>query len=428
MGCTMTEKILAGAAGLAEVDVGDVVIADVGVLTNPDYAPWIAPMQENDRKVWDPERVVFCFDHMFQPEWMPYRAEVEHGRIRAFAREQGIPAENVFDVGRNGVSHHMPVEQGFALPGTVCIGADTQSAMMGAANCFALPMLASVDSAVLSGEIWMIVPPAVRIELTGELPYGATGKDVVYRLIADLVGRVDGHVVEFDGPGVASMSVDVRMAVANGAFQLGAITIIFPGDERLERFLDGRARGSYELVTPDADAEYAARYTYDLSGFELLVAGPHEIELVRPVAELDGTPVHAAYLGSCSSGRLSDLALAAEVLRGRHIAPGMRLVVTPVSAQTHRELERSGLIGVFLDAGATVTQPGCGGCFVSNLSPLKLVAGERCISSSVEATRGRMGSPDAEVMLASASVVAASAVAGHITDPARYLTHQEVSA
>ena len=279
--------------------------------------------------MWDPKRVIFCFDHFFQPDWIPYRAALEHPKVRAFAKEQNVPDENVYDVGRNGISHHIPVEQGYALPGTICIGADTQSAMMGAVNCFAMPAFASVEHIILNGEIWLIVPEAVKINLTGALGQGLSGKDVVYRLIHDLGGKIDGKVLEFAGPGVASLSVDARMAICNGAFQLGAATMIFPHDDLLARYLTDRAREPFVPVEADGDARYAATYDYDLSTFAPLVAGPHEIELVRALPEVMGLPIDAAYIGSCSSGRLSDLRLAANVLRGHKISPSVRLVVTP---------------------------------------------------------------------------------------------------
>ncbi len=421
MAQTMTQKILARAAGLAQVEVGDVVLARIAMLTNPDWTPFIEKLEAENLKVWDPARLIFCFDHFFTPDHFPYRAIKEHPKVRAFARAQGVPEENVYDVGRNGISHHIPVEQGYTLPGTVCIGADTQSAMMGAANCFAVPVFSSTEYIVLNGEIWLIVPPAVRVTLSGKLPPGMTGKDIVYRLIRDLGGKVDGKVVEFAGPGVASLSVDVRMAVCNGAFQTGAATMIFPCDDVLETFLEGRARWPYEPANADPGADYAEEFAFDLSTFEPLVAGPHEIELVRPLPDVAGMAINAAYVGSCSSGRLSDLALAADVLRGRHVAPGVRLVVTPVSATVHRDAAAAGIIQDLLDAGATVTQPGCGACEWANLSPLKLADGERCISTSVEVRRGRMGSNEAEVMLANAAIVAASAIEGRIADPARYL-------
>lgn len=418
---TMTQKILARAAGREAVKVGEAVLAKVSHLTNLDGTTFIDTFERENLKVWDPKRMIFCFDHMFQPEWFPQVASKEHPKIRAFAVAQGIPAENVYDLGRNGISHQIPVEKGWALPGTVVIGADTQSSTMGAANCFALPALFGVDPIILTGDIWMIVPESVRIVLRGALPSGVTGKDVVYRLIADLGQDLDGKVIEFTGPGVETLSVDVRMAIANGAVQVGALTMVFPVDRVLLDYLDGRAREPFEPALVDPDATYAATHEYNLAEIGHLVAGPHHIEHVRPLAEVEGLPVTAAYIGSCSSGRLSDLALAARVLRGRKVHPSVRLVVTPVSADTARDAAAAGIFQVLLEAGAAVTQPGCGACYVGNLSPLKLGDGERCISTSVETLRGRMGSQDSEVLLADAAVVAASAIEGRIADPTRYL-------
>ena len=421
---TMTSKLLARASARADVSPGDAVLARISLMTNLDGTTFIDAFVDNGLKVWDPKRMIFCFDHMFQPEWFPQQAAKEHPKIRAFARAQGIPSENVYDLGRNGVSHQIPVEHGWALPGTVCIGADTQSSTMGAANCFALPALFGVDPIILTGDVWMIVPDAIRIELTGALPRGVSGKDVVYHLIRDLGDSVSGKVLEFSGPGVATLPMDVRLAIANGAVQIGALTIVFPCDDVLLQYLDGRAREPFDQVAADPDAEYAGVVHYDLTSFRYLVAGPHEIERVRPLDAVVGQPIDAANIGSCSGGRLSDLALAAEVLKGRKVHPGVRLIVTPISAQTARDAAVAGITQILLESGATVTQPGCGGCYSGNLSPLKLGDGERCISTSVETLRGRMGSQDSEVILGNAAVVAASAIEGRIADPTAYFARE----
>ncbi|MGH6709910.1 MAG: aconitase family protein, partial [Bradyrhizobium sp.] len=186
-------------------------------------------------------------------------------------------------------------------------------------------------------------------------------------------------------------------------------------------YLESRARTAFEPANADPDAKYVEEFTYDLSTFDYLIAGPHDIRIIRPLRELIGEQIHAANIGSCSSGRLSDLALAARVLKGRHVHPDVRLIVTPISAETARQASAAGITDILLQAGATITQPGCGGCYSGNLSPLKLGDGERCLSTSVETLRGRMGSREAEVLLGSASVVAASAIEGRITDPTRYL-------
>lgn len=421
MGSTMTGKILARAAGVDSAPSGSVLLAKINLMTCLDGTTFIDTFREKNLEIWDPSRLIFCFDHFFQPDWFPQQAGKEHPKIKAFAKERGVPAENIYDVGRNGISHHIPVEQGWALPGTVCIGADTQSSTMGAANCFALPALWGVDPIIMTGDIWMIVPECIKVNLTGALPAGVNGKDVVFRLIRDLGETAAGRVIEFSGPGVATLPIDFRMAIANGAVQIGALTIIFPYDEVLADYLNGRARESFAASNADADADYVSVHDYELSSFEQLVAGPHDIELVRSLSDVTGQKVSAAYLGSCSSGRISDLRLAAQILRGRQVHPDVRMVVTPISADTHRQAAREGLIEIFLEAGATVTQPGCGACYSGNLSPLKLGDGERCISTSVETLRGRMGSKESEVLLSNAAVVAASAITGEVTDPKPYL-------
>jgi homoaconitase/3-isopropylmalate dehydratase large subunit len=420
---TMTAKILARAAGQTQVSAGKAVIAQIELLTCLDGTTFIDSFLERGLRVWDPNKILFCFDHIFQPDWIPQAAHREHPKIRNFARDQGIPAENIYDLGRNGISHHIPVEQGWALPGTVCVGADTQSSTMGAANCLALPALFGIDPIVITGDIWLLVPECVNIVLTGRLPRGISGKDVAYRLLRDLGGRVDGKVLEFSGPGVATLEMDVRLAIANASMQIGSLSAIFPADQILLSYLSGRARSSFQPVEPDPEAEYAATHHYDLSSFDYLVAGPHQLELIRPLREVEGLEINAANIGSCSAGRLSDLAIAADVLRHQRVHPNVRLVVTPISAQTLREAGSSGVLQTLLDAGATLTTPGCGGCYSGNLSPLKLADGERCISTSVETLRGRMGSRDAEVMLSNPAVVAASAIEGRLANPTKYLGH-----
>jgi len=421
MGQTMTSKILARASGKDSVRPGDVVVSKISMFTQLDGTTFIDNFEAKGLKLWDPTRVVFCFDHFFQPDWIPQAASREHPKIRAFAKAQGVPDENIYGLGRNGISHQIPVERGWALPGNICVGADGQSATMGATNCLALPALFGVDPILLTGDMWMVVPDVIKVRLTGQLRRGLTGKDVAYRLMADLGERVNGRVIEFSGPGVTSLSIDARMAIANGSVQLNAMTMVFPHDSVLEKYLTDRAREPYEGVAADADAEYSETLEYDLSTIEELVAGPHEIEHIRPLGEVAGQEIAAANIGSCSSGRISDLALAADILRGRKVHPNVRMVITPISAETAREAAEQGLVQVFLEAGATVTQPGCGACYSGNLSPLKLDDGERCISTSVETLRGRMGSKEAEVLLSNAAVVAASAIEGVIADPAKYL-------
>lgn len=420
-GLTMSSKILARAGGRSQVHPGEVVLARVEMFSSLDGTTFIDLFRERKLKVWDPQRVMFCFDHFFQPEWFPQVASKEHGKIRAFAAEQGIPPEHVFDLGRNGISHQLPVEEGWALPGTVSVGVDTQFATVGAVNTLALPLLYAGGAVLLTGDVWIVVPEVILVRLTGALPIGVLGKDFGYRLLRDLGAGVNGRVIEFSGPGVASLPLDTRMGICNCAVQMGALSMIFPADQILHDYLEPRARAVYQPAFADDDAAYAAEYDYDLSATECLIAGPFEIDLVRPLTELIGMSVTAANIGSCSSGRFEDLALAARVLQGRKIHPSVRMAVTPISARTMRQAEDAGLIKIFSDAGAMITQPGCGSCYSGNLGVVKLGEGERCISSSVETVAGRMGAATAEILLSNAAVVAASAIAGKIADPRDYL-------
>ena len=416
MGKTLAEKILSKACGQA-VRAGDFVWAKVHVVSYHDKANFEF-LDRNNLKAWDPGCVIFSFDHLMYPE---------HGlgiaglpKIREWARQQGIPKENIYDIGRHGNSHQVPAEHGWALPGTVFVSSDTQASTMGAFNCFALACVGSTPCIMATGDTWLTAPECIRIVLRGALPKGVLGKDIYLRLMQDLKGVAGGRVIEFDGPGIESMSIDVRMAVANGATHLGAVTMIFPADRKLLDYVTPRAREAFETVTADPDAQYVATFEYDLSGFEPLVSGPDDPARIQSLHAVQGTAVQAAYIGSCSAGRFDDLALAAEVLTGNKLHPDVRLVVTPISSGVMQQAAEAGLLAIFAQAGATITTPGCGACFYGNQSPLLLGDGEVCITGSVENWPGRMGSKTAKIYLANASVVAASAIAGRISDPAAY--------
>lgn len=419
MAMTMTQKILARAAG-AEVEPGDVLNVPVSGVAVHDSAPLGIFDTYPEARVWDPGKVVICYDHFSRTNMPTY-----HARFRDFARVQGIPDENVFAPGRQGISHQVPGEEGFVLPGTVYAVFDTQGATLGALNCFAFTSLFTTPSVLALGTALIVVPETVEIELTGRLAAGLTSKDLTFYLQSRLADRVAGRGVEFSGQGVAGLTMDQRLGVANAANNLGAFTIIFPGDEVLASYLEGRVRGAYEFVAPDPGAPYAERIMLDLADVSALVSGPHDLELIRPLSEVEGVPIDAAFLGSCSAGRLEDLELAASVVAGRTVDPSVRFVVTPISAQVMKEANARGILATLIAAGAMVTPPGCGACYSGNQSPLLLDAGERCISTSVSNAPGRMGSKEAEIYLSNPAVVAASAINGRITSPSAYLVATE---
>lgn len=416
MQMTMTQKILSAASG-REVIPGDVINVPVSGVSVHDSAPLGLFDTYPEARIWDPSKIVICYDHFSRANMAAY-----HARFRAFIREQGIPPENVFAPGRQGLSHQVPGEEGFVLPGTVYAVFDTQGATLGALNCFAFTSLWTTPSVMALGTALVVVPEAVDVELTGRLPWGLTSKDLTFHLHACFGEQLSGRVLEFRGSGVASLSVDQRLGVANAANNLGALTMVFPGDDVLTEYLKGRARGEFKFIRPDPGAAYVARVSIKLDDVPPLVSGPHEIEKIRPLGEVIGLPVDAAYIGSCSAGRLDDLVLAASVLGGRIIDPSVRLVVTPISSAVMREANDLGIIATLVAAGAMVTPPGCGACYSGNLSPLLLGDGERCIASSVSNDPGRMGSKSAEIYLSNPAVVAASAIEGRIADPQPYLS------
>jgi homoaconitase/3-isopropylmalate dehydratase large subunit len=415
MKMTMTQKILSAASG-REVIPGDVLNAPVSGVAVHDSAPLGLFDTFRDARVWDPTKVVICYDHFSRTNMVPY-----HERMRSFAREQSIPAENVFDSTRPGISHQVPGEEGFVLPGTVYAVFDTQGATLGALNCFAFTSLWTTPSVMALGTALLVVPEVIDVELVGQLSPGLTSKDLTFHIHALLGEQLSGRALEFRGSGVASLSVDQRMGVANAANNLGAFTMIFPGDDVLSEYLRTRARHPYEFVTADAGAEYVTSVAIDLGDVPPLVSGPHDIDYIRGLDEVMGLPISAAFVGSCSAGRLDDLILAAKVLEGRTVDPSVRLVVTPISTEVMNEATAQGIVASLVAAGALVTTPGCGACYSGNSSPLLLGDGERCIASSASNAPGRMGSKEAEIFLSNPAVVAASAIEGRIADPRPYL-------
>lgn len=419
-GQTMTEKILSRASG-QRVHAGDFGWAKVHVVSLIDSVHFydFDFFDRNGVALWDPTRILFSFDHLMYPQFGLGVAKLQ--MLRDWCARHGVPKENIFDLGRHGISHQTPLEHGWVLPGTVYIGADTQAATLGAFNTFALATLGETAYVMATGDTWFLAPKAVRVHLTGRLPKGVLGKDIYMRLMQDLGGKLEGRVIEFSGPGISSMPLDVRMAVANGTPHIGALTMVFPVDQQALDYLAGRARESFEPVCADEDAQYEAVYTYDLADFQPLISGPDDPTRIGPLTKAVGVKVDAGYIGSCSSGRLEDLALAAKVLEGKTVAPDVRLVVTPISTEVMKQAADAGYISTFLAAGATVTSPGCGACFYGNQSPIHLEEGQTCITGSVENWPGRMGSNKAHIYLGNAAVVAASAIEGRIADPAKYL-------
>ncbi len=412
MGMTLVQKILARKAGRRRVEAGEIVEAKVDVVMMHDLtAPMaIESFKHISDRVWDPKRIVMILDHQMPADSIDIAKD--HAMMREFATEQGI--ENFFS---EGVCHQVLPEKGFALPGFLIAGADSHTCTYGALGCFATGVGSTDMAAVLaSGKLWFRVPETIKVELRGKLKRRVTPKDVILHIIGDI--GVDGatyDAVEFVGKGVRDMSVGGRMTMCNMGVEMGAKTAVVPPDVKTRRYLRGRARMPFEEVRSDPDAEYKEERVYDLSGLEPQVACPHSVGNVRPVREIQNVEIDQAFLGSCTNGRVEDLAEAVRILKGKKIHPDVRMIVVPASRETYLQALKLGIIERLVDAGAIVGAPNCGACMGSYIGVLG--PGEVCVSSSNRNFKGRMGSPEAEIYLASPATVAASALRGELTDP-----------
>ncbi|NLN17282.1 MAG: 3-isopropylmalate dehydratase large subunit [Firmicutes bacterium] len=412
------EKILARAAGKDRVRAGEIVTAAVDLAEINDlYLQVIQSFEAMGGKgVWDPDKVVFVFDH-YSPPPTPKAAD-NHRVMREFVAKEGIP--HLFDIDA-GVCHQVMPEGGLVRPGMVLVATDSHTTTHGAFGAFATGVGATDLAVVLiRGTLWFVVPEVVKIELTGRLPQGTTAKDVVLGLLQRF--KADGFVykaVEYAGPAVTDFSIAERMVICNMAVEMGAKTTYIQPDDKLREYLAARGIEDYPIDTTDPDYEYAEVHQFDVGQVEPLLAAPHSVDNVHPVGDYAGTAIDQAFIGTCTGGRLEDLEMAAKVLRGRRIPPGVRLVITPASKEVFLKAMATGCIKDLVEAGATVTSPGCGPCL--GIHQGMLGPGEVCITASSRNFPGRMGSPQAEIYVASPLTVAASALRGRITDPREVL-------
>ncbi len=419
MPMTMSEKLLARAAGLPQVRAGEIVTARVDCAMMDDIlGPRV--MDEAFRayggQVLCPERCVVICDHYAPP------ANIDQANIVAFTRRWAEENGVTQFYESQGPCHQLLAEEGFSLPGTVQVGTDSHTCTAGAFGCFGTGVGSTeMTGVVLTGELWLRVPETVRVIWNGKLSRGVMAKD----LILHTIGRL-GHAgatyqtLEFTGEAIRELSMEQRMCISNMAVEAGAKAGLIAPDEKTFAYLaDHGCRREYEPVYSDPDASFAGNVTFDASSLTPQVAAPHEVDNVFPVKDLLGTRMDQAYLGSCTGGRLSDLEAAAEVLRGRKVAKGVRLYVSPASQRIYRQAAQMGLLGALAEAGAVILAPTCGAC-VGTHSGI-LADGERCVSASNRNFRGRMGSKAAFVYLASPATVAASAAAGELRDPREFL-------
>jgi 3-isopropylmalate/(R)-2-methylmalate dehydratase large subunit len=410
MGMTMIEKILARKAGLPEVHAGDTVTVDVDmcVLIDLQFAMmWLQPLRIND-----PDKVAIVMDHAVPA---PTIKDAAGGSAaRTFAREFGI--ERFFDVGRHGICHQVIAENGLARPGEVLACTDSHTCAAGAYNTAARGLgPAEVYSILCTGRTWFQVAPTIRYEFVGACPAWVSGKDIFLH-IADRYGDATNRNLEYGGPGLASIPINDRRTIATQGAEISADFSTFGVDDVLADFLARAGVTDYQAVEADGNARYAAVREVDLSTLEPYVARPGTVSGNGvPVSRIERRKIDQAFIGSCANGQLEDLRIAAQVLRGKQVAPGVRLLVTPASQHVYREAMRLGYLQDIADAGAVVTNSTCGACFGYHMGIVG--PGEVCLTSSTRNFTGRMGSTEAEIYMASPATVAASAVCGYITDP-----------
>ncbi|MBG6095843.1 3-isopropylmalate dehydratase large subunit [Nocardioides luteus] len=409
MGMTMIERILARKAGVPQVSAGDTVTVDVDmtVLIDLQFATmWLQPL-----KIADPDKVAIVMDHAVPAPTIKDASGGPHAR--RFAADFGI--RHFYDVGRHGICHQVIAENGLARPGEILACTDSHTCAGGAYNTAARGLgPAEVYSILCTGRTWFQASPTIRYEFTGSLPAGVSGKDVFLH-IANEYGDATNRNLEYGGPGLASIPLHDRRTIATQGAEISADFSTFEYDDVLEAHFGVLGVDDFEPTYADLDAAYIETRPIDLSALVPYVARPGTVSRNGiPVTDLEPRKIDQAFIGSCANGQLDDLRIAAEVLRGKQVAPGVRLIVTPASQQVYRDAMRLGFLEVIAEAGGVVTNATCGACFGYHMGVLG--PGEVCVTSSTRNFTGRMGSPEAEIYMASPATVAASAVAGHIID------------
>ncbi|MDD3718299.1 MAG: 3-isopropylmalate dehydratase large subunit [Actinomycetota bacterium] len=414
MAMTSAESILARASGSEKVEPGEYVSAVIDkAMCNEGFAAVFMNLgAAGVKRIQDPGRVIVIMDHYVPAP--TERAATIHQLVRTGVEQLGITK---FYDGRHGIAHQVMMEEGHVLPGELIVGTDSHTCTYGALGAASCGIGFSEMAYVLAtGRLWFRIPETMRFLLSGALAPPLSSKDVMLKIAGDHSAEMAQYKsLEFSGEGAREMSVEARMTMSNMAVELGAKFCFFETDEKAEAWLAEKCGGGCEPLVFDKKAPVSSTYEMDLSALEPQVSLPHTVDNVKAISLLERTEVQQAILGSCTNGRLEDLRLAAGILAGRKVHPGVRLLVIPASWKVYRQAMEEGTLGTIIAAGGVILNPGCGPCFGAHgglLGP-----GERCISSTNRNFKGRMGSDQAEVYLASPATVAVSAVAGYIADP-----------
>jgi 3-isopropylmalate dehydratase large subunit len=411
MGKTFAEKILAAKAGLDEVIPSQIVTIKPDYVMSHDNSAAISDKFKaiGLKKVYNPEQIVIVLDHCVPPADEKYSKN--HQKIRNFVKDQELPY--FFDINA-GICHQVLPEKGFVFPGALILGSDSHTTTYGAFGAFSAGIGRSEAAAIwATGEMWLMVPESYKIEVRGKFRQNASAKDLILKIIGDI--GADGALyksVEFSGGGIEDMSIDSRMILANMAAEMGAKNAYMRPDNKTEKWLKGRVRSAYITIEPDNDAVYEKVLVYDLENLDRQVACPHTVDNVKPAEELKGTKIDQALIGTCTNGRVEDLRAAAEILKGNKVASSVRLLVLPASYEIYRDAIKEGLIETFIEAGAVIINPGCGPCLGAHEGVP--APGEKVISTANRNFKGRMGSPESEIYLASPYTVARAAITGVI--------------
>ena len=416
MGMTMTQKILAAHAGLESVVAGQLIEADLDLVLGNDITSPVAIHEiekMNVEGVCHKDKIALVMDHFVPNKDIK---SAEHCKcVREFACKNEIT--NYFDVGEMGIEHALLPEKGLTVAGDVIIGADSHTCTYGALGAFSTGV-GSTDMAagMATGRAWFKVPSAIKVVITGQKQKYVSGKDVILHLIGEI--GVDGALyqsLEFVGDGISELSMDDRFTIANMAIEAGAKNGIFPVDALAETYMKEHSKRPYKIYEADSDAEYVREVVIDLNTLQPTVAFPHLPENTKTIDEVGDIAIDQVVIGSCTNGRFEDLAVAAEILKGKKVKKGLRVIVIPATQQIYLDAMEAGFIRTFIEAGAIVSTPTCGPCLGGYMGIL--AEGERCVSTTNRNFVGRMGHVNSEIYLASPAVAAASALTGKISDP-----------
>ncbi|MCK4225159.1 MAG: 3-isopropylmalate dehydratase large subunit [candidate division Zixibacteria bacterium] len=415
---TIAQKLLAKKAGKSEIQVGEIVNVEPDLAMSHDNAGLVIKQfkQIGQSRVWNPERVVIPLDHRAPAE--SEKTATAHKSIREFVKEQNI--KNFYDI-KEGICHQVVIEKAHILPGELAVGTDSHTTSYGCLGALSTGIGATEMAAVwATGKIWLKVPESVRIIIQGQMPKGVYAKDVILYIIGKLsVQGASYKSVEYYGDTVAKMSVSERFVLCNLSMEMGAKFAVVPFDKVTRKYISGITSQRYEPILSDREAVFEKEYEFDVNGLEPQIACPHNVDNVKPISEVKGKKIDQVVLGSCTNGRLDDLGVAARILKGKKVHPEIRMLILPATRTIYLQAMKKGYLRTFLDAGAVILNPGCGPCLGAHQGIL--AAGERCLATTNRNFKGRMGSPESFVYLASPAVAAATAIKGEIADPREFV-------